>query len=584
MSHTRPPEPTRCYPSSPNVVVNNLPGNIRTDWPESSHSASPVDNSYWGVENEIPMQGVRNTSVRKRTRNEDISRSNDENEEEKNSKQVKVTSIQGEGINAASLYESLQSDSEHLDRIDCGGKVFKSVIVASATSRNIFTNPSLTRDLLKSAGFGDCLENGIEVKGRGRSVRLQVDVSKGIDVSKIKKIGEYDVHCWCPLSVNCKIGVISPIDTNMNLETEVIPKLNILGNHNMQCRIVDAKRLKRGGNDLELVKVIFDGYLPDRVEWEHQVFRVRPFIHDPIRCFKCQMYGHGSNSCNGKLVCPFCNNNHSLRECERRENNYPCCLHCKMNHITGSRDCEFFKQAAVIEKKKQDGAISYEESKKQYAVLNNKKIGDFSPKPVNDSTRNRIREDNIKVNAGTTVIHNLFDLDNVHGANLQRGSITTCYNKYQTLSDLDEQELEYDDFFESPPGAHLNNSTPKRKKKKVLKYENKKYSEVAKTGIHDNLNNKTTLLRSPKVSQEFQENLQVLRNVRRPKQVNDRREEQECQDSLRHTIKNFRESLILKLFTKIKTFLREMEKSVESWLKILVEICEDVVQCFDGEF
>ena len=390
----------------------------------------------------------------------------------------------------------------------------------------------------------------------------------GIDVTQIKKIGEYDVHCWCPLSTTCKIGVISPIDTNMNLETEVIPKLNILGNQNMKCHIVDAKRLKRGGNDLELVKIVFDGCLPDRVEWEHQVFRVRPFIHDPVRCYKCQMYGHGSNSCNGKLVCPHCTNNHSLRECPVKEDNSPHCLHCKMGHMTGSRGCEYFKQAALIEKKKHDGVLTYEESKKQYALLNSKKVGELTTKPQNDFIRNKTG----------TATSNLF---NSCKSNIKEIPIN---NKYQTLSDLEEQDFEYDDFFESPPPyLHLNNSTPKRKKKKLLKYNNRNYAEAAKTGSGEDFDAGTNLPSSPIVSQELQENLQILRDARKTKPASSRKGEYGCQDSLRQTFKNFRESLVLKLFNKIKKFLREMENSVESWLKIIVEICEDVVHCFDGE-
>ena len=61
-----------------------------------------------------------------------------------------------------------------------------------------------------------------------------------------------------------------------------------------------------------------------------------------------------------------------MKECPKLSDGVPSCLHCKMNHLTGSRDCEFYKHAHIIESKKRKGSISYNESKSLYAALNNK--------------------------------------------------------------------------------------------------------------------------------------------------------------------------------------------------------------------
>ena len=167
---------------------------------------------------------------------------------------------------------STETVSEHLLRKNldgCRGKVFKDVIIASASSKRIFSNPKLTRDLLVYGGFSAFIENGFEVKGRGSSVRISIDASSDIDLSAIKRLNDHDVHCWSPLSSDHSIGVISPIDTNMNLVRDFFPNAQLLGNDSARSSIVDGKRLKKRGKELALVKLVFNGPLPEKIVWNH---------------------------------------------------------------------------------------------------------------------------------------------------------------------------------------------------------------------------------------------------------------------------------------------------------------------------
>ena len=41
-----------------------------------------------------------------------------------------------------------------------------------------------------------------------------------------------------------------------------------------------------------------------RVAWRST--RVRPYVRNPVRCFKCQAYGHMASSCRGKERCGWC--------------------------------------------------------------------------------------------------------------------------------------------------------------------------------------------------------------------------------------------------------------------------------------
>jgi hypothetical protein len=50
--------------------------------------------------------------------------------------------------------------------------------------------------------------------------------------------------------------------------------------------------------------------------------KVSPYVQNPIRCFKCQKFGHGKGQCNGKLKCfKYSEEDHKGFDC----NNYPKC-------------------------------------------------------------------------------------------------------------------------------------------------------------------------------------------------------------------------------------------------------------------
>ena len=155
-----------------------------------------------------------------------------------------------------------------------------------------------------------------------------------------------------------------------------IPFLRIPNQDINKCKIVEAKRLTKRGKDLDLVKLVFEGEsLPEKVIWNNLIYKVRPLIYNPLRCYKCQGYGHGANSCTGRNRCSHCSGFHSIDDCAR-EDDVICC-HCREDHFTGDRRCEFYKQAALIENQKQKGEISYLESKKRFNSLNNKTLDEF---------------------------------------------------------------------------------------------------------------------------------------------------------------------------------------------------------------
>ena len=76
--------------------------------------------------------------------------------------------------------------------------------------------------------------------------------------------------------------------------------------------------------------------LPDKVRVAWRSTRVRPYVPNPVRCFKCQAYGHMASSCRGKERCGRCSSfEHKSCVCKAAK---PRCA-CGGEHEAWSRDC-----------------------------------------------------------------------------------------------------------------------------------------------------------------------------------------------------------------------------------------------------
>ncbi|GBN29225.1 hypothetical protein AVEN_151162-1 [Araneus ventricosus] len=86
-----------------------------------------------------------------------------------------------------------------------------------------------------------------------------------------------------------------------------------------------------------------------------------PLFKDPLRCFKCQRFGHSKTSCRGTLTCARCAEvGHESTDCTRAEK----CVNCKGEHTSFSRNCSAWKQEKEIISTKIKKQISYQEARK----------------------------------------------------------------------------------------------------------------------------------------------------------------------------------------------------------------------------
>ncbi|XP_023214617.1 uncharacterized protein LOC111618545 [Centruroides sculpturatus] len=101
--------------------------------------------------------------------------------------------------------------------------------------------------------------------------------------------------------------------------------------------------------------------LPSSVAAGYLCCPVHPYIPNPLRCFKCQRFGHSQTSCRGKSACAqYGKEDHDSTECTTT----PCCINCKDAHPAYSRKCPAWQREKEIQRVKTVNNLSYPEARR----------------------------------------------------------------------------------------------------------------------------------------------------------------------------------------------------------------------------
>lgn len=267
-------------------------------------------------------------------------------------------SLVGSQTSKRSLEEISSDEGTNIVRKKIVREGFKIIVRFRKEDEEIKLSPiALSRELEKKFGevqLAKILRDGNLLIG----VKTEEQKKKVLNIESIckKKVREKRV-----LGEN-KVtrGVIFGIPVGEDLEKL---KLSIRGGE-----VSRVKRLLKtiDGEKVESQSILLEfqeDVLPERIRVGCMSFTVRAYIPPPIRCYKCQRYGHISAICKGKQRCPKCGGEHRYEEC--RENVQDKCCNCGGQHRVSYGGCEVRKKAVEVEQIKVVHNISYAEALKR---------------------------------------------------------------------------------------------------------------------------------------------------------------------------------------------------------------------------
>jgi hypothetical protein len=133
------------------------------------------------------------------------------------------------------------------------------------------------------------------------------------------------------------------------------------------ANVSEVRRLKinRNGSTTDSLSIMItfdEEKLPSKVYIGYMCYDVRLYIPPPLRCFKCQRFGHVAAVCKGKQRCGKCSGDHEYGKCE--EGAKLKCCNCGGEHSSAYRGCEVSKRQAEVQRVKVVQGISYAEAAK----------------------------------------------------------------------------------------------------------------------------------------------------------------------------------------------------------------------------
>ena len=189
----------------------------------------------------------------------------------------------------------------------------------------------------------------------------------------IEALTESHSKCLLKSKALCNVPITVTAHSFLNSSRGVIRSRDLEGvdddemcNNLTSQGVTAVKRISvRRNNELvptnTLVLTFSCPTLPKSIKAGYLSIPVEAFIPNPLRCFKCQRFGHGQNSCRNKLTCARCGQlDHDSKDCKRDT----ICCNCRGSHFAYSRECPKWKLEKKVQQVKVQNNVSFFDARK----------------------------------------------------------------------------------------------------------------------------------------------------------------------------------------------------------------------------
>ena len=181
--------------------------------------------------------------------------------------------------------------------------------------------------------------------------------SHAVNLLKSKIMANIPIRVTVHRSLNSRKGVIRCRELSGLTEQDIRSELASQNVTYVKRIFVDQG--KKATNTYILTFQVTE--LPKEIKVGYLNVKVDAFIPGPLRCYKCQNYGHGANQCSREQRCSRCGENHLNENCQKPAK----CIHCEGNHPTSDRNCPRFLKEKEIQRVRTMENISFPEAKRK---------------------------------------------------------------------------------------------------------------------------------------------------------------------------------------------------------------------------
>ncbi|GBN65622.1 hypothetical protein AVEN_213066-1, partial [Araneus ventricosus] len=241
---------------------------------------------------------------------------------------------------------------QHIDQTKQVDKSFDTFFIIKRITTNNETFHTVSPFLVEKALTANLGTTKSTRKLRSGDLLIEVATRKQAQqIVQLKSLDTIPVNVTAHATLNFSKGVISCGEL-LNVPMEEICK----GFQSQGITRVHRIKIKRDGHLIDtkhLILTFHSPKIPESVTAGYIKLTVRPYIPNPLRCFKCQRFGHSKDSCRGTLTCARCAEaGHDSSDCKASEK----CVNCKGSHTSFSRLCSAwkFEKEVIAEKVKKD--------------------------------------------------------------------------------------------------------------------------------------------------------------------------------------------------------------------------------------
>ena len=161
-------------------------------------------------------------------------------------------------------------------------------------------------------------------------------------------------------ALNSSKGVIRCPHLEGMSESDILSELSEQGVREVKRVFVTKGPSKVPTNTLFLTFAM--AKLPESIRVGYLRVKVTHFIPSPLRCFRCQKYGHSSKFCRSEEICRDCGKaKHEGEGCKDPK----CCVNCEGKHSSSSQDCPKWKLEREYQRVKTVERCSFVEARKK---------------------------------------------------------------------------------------------------------------------------------------------------------------------------------------------------------------------------